>query len=86
MVLPTMARGVFGASLVFVWNGAQGERFNFCFSRVFASINKAFILAGGLGAGLSFILWGMDTFLIFPNFASLLPFGNWRGNSYIPRL
>ena len=35
MVLPAMARGVFGAGLVFVWDGARGERFNFCFSRVF---------------------------------------------------
>ena len=51
MVLPTMAREVFGASLVFVWNGARGERFNFCFSRVSDSIGKAFILAGGGGGG-----------------------------------
>ena len=35
MVLPTMAHRVFGAGLVFMWDGAQGERFNFCFSRVF---------------------------------------------------
>ena len=51
-----------------------------------ATIDGASILAGGLGAGLSFILWGMDTFFIFPNFVSLLPFNNSRGNSYIPRL
>ena len=86
MMLPAVARGVFGAGLVFVWNGAQGKGLIFVFREFSASIGKAFILVGGLGAGLSFILWGMDTFLIFPNFVSLLPFGNLRRNSYIPRL
>ena len=66
----------------------RGKGLIFVFQEFSASMNKDFILAGwgGLGTGLSFILWGMDTFLIFLNFASLLPFGNLRGNSYIPRL
>ena len=42
--------GYLGLALVFVWDGAQREAFSFYFS----SVNKAFILAGGLGAGLSF--------------------------------
>ena len=58
----------------------------FVFQEFSASTDKAFILAGGLGTGLSFILWGVDIFLIFPNFVSLLPFGNLRSNSHIPRL
>ena len=60
----------------------KGKGLIFVFQGFSASIGKAFILAGGLGAGLSFILCGMGTFLIFPNFVSLLPFGNSRGNSY----
>ena len=68
MVLPTMAHRVFGANLVFVRMAHRGRGLIFVFQEFAASINKAFILAGGLGAGLSFILWGMDTFLIFPNF------------------
>ena len=36
------------------------------FRGFFASIGGVFILAGGLGAGI--ILWGLDTFLLFPNF------------------
>ena len=52
----------------------------------------AFLLALG---GFSFwrgdghwaiILWGLDTFLIFPNFVSLELFGNSSGNSYMPCL
>ena len=86
MVLPRVAHRVFGANLVFAWNSAQGKGLLFVFQEFSASIGKVFILAGGLGAALSFILWGMDTFLIFPNLVSLLPFGNLRGNSCIPRL
>ena len=41
-------------TLVFLWNSALREKFNFCFSRVFASIDKISILAGRLGARLSF--------------------------------
>ena len=37
-----------------MWNSAQQEKFSFCSSRVFSYINKTFILAGGLGTGLSF--------------------------------
>ena len=51
MVLPTVARGVFGANLVFVWDGARGwgEGLIFVFQEFSASINKAFILAVGTG-------------------------------------
>ena len=34
-------------ALVFMWNSALRQKFNFSFSRAFASINKIFILAGG---------------------------------------
>ena len=64
----------------------KGKGLIFVFQEFSASIGEAFILAGGLGAGLSFILWGMGTFLIFPSFVSLLLFGNSRGNSYMSRL
>ena len=37
-----------------MWNSAELEKFSFIFHEFPASINKAFILAGGLGAGLSF--------------------------------
>ena len=33
-------------TLVFMWNKALREKFNFCFSRIFASMYKIFILAG----------------------------------------
>ena len=36
--------GYLGLTLVFMWGGAQQEKFNLCFSRVFS-----FILASGLG-------------------------------------
>ena len=44
-------------SLVFMWNSAQWENFNFYFSifqEFSSSIDKAFILARGLGTGPSF--------------------------------
>ena len=37
-----------------MWKSAQGEKFNLYFSRVFANINKTFILGGGPGTGLSY--------------------------------
>ena len=37
-----------------MWNSALREKFNFFFQEFFASIDKIFILVGGLGAGLSF--------------------------------
>ena len=40
--------------LVFMWNNAQREKFNFFFQEFFASFDKTFILAGGLGTRLSF--------------------------------
>ena len=41
-------------TLVFMRNSALREKVNFCFSRVFASVNKMFILAGRLGTTLLF--------------------------------
>ena len=43
-----------GLALVFVWNSALRDGFNFSFQEFFVTIGKIFILAGGLGAGLSF--------------------------------
>ena len=56
--------GQLGPAAASAWNSALREKFNFCFSRVFASIGKIFLLAGGLGTGLR----GLGIFLIFPNF------------------
>ena len=36
-------------TLVFMWTGALQKKFNFCFSTVFARINKIFTLEGRLG-------------------------------------
>ena len=44
--------GYLGLALVFVRGGAQWGWFNFYFQEFSASVNEAFILAGGLGAGL----------------------------------
>ena len=41
-------------TLVFMWNSWLREKFNFCAARVFASINKIFILSGRLASRLSF--------------------------------
>ena len=41
-------------TLIFVWNSALRKKFNFYFSRFFASINKIFILTGGMGTRLLF--------------------------------
>ena len=50
-----MAAGWYlGLALVFVWNSALRDGFNFSFQEFFVTIGKIFILAGGLGAGLSF--------------------------------
>ena len=43
-----------GLALVFVWNSALRDRFNFSFREFFVTIGKIFNLAGELGAGLSF--------------------------------
>ena len=39
-------------NLVFIWNSALREKFNFYFSAVFASIDKIFILGGKIGTRL----------------------------------
>ena len=44
--------GDLGLALVFVRGGAQWGGVNFYFQEFSTSVNKAFILAGGLGAGL----------------------------------
>ena len=50
--------GYLGLALVFVWGGFS------------ASVGRGFILAGGGGrpGRSAIVLWGLDTFLIFPNF------------------
>ena len=42
--------GYLWLALTFLWSGAQRDEFNFCFS---SFLDKNFILAGGLGTGLS---------------------------------
>ena len=49
---PTIIYKIFRLTLVFMQSGALWEKFNFCFSRVFVSINKFFNLAGRLIARL----------------------------------
>ena len=46
--------GYLGLALASVWDGALQERFYCYFCDFFASINGIFILAGGMGARLSF--------------------------------
>ena len=46
--LPTVARGIFGAGAGFRVGWRTGGALSFC------SVGGAFIVAGGLGAGLSF--------------------------------
>ena len=46
--------GYLGMALASVWDGALQERFYCYFCDFFASINGIFILAGGMGARLSF--------------------------------
>ena len=58
MVLPTMIHGVFGASLVFVWNGAQRKSLIFGFQEFSASNDKAFILAGEWAPGYHSVGYG----------------------------
>ena len=43
-----------GLALVFVWNSALRDRFNFSFREFFVTIGEIFNLAVELGAGLSF--------------------------------
>ena len=57
----TMARGIFGADSIFVWNGAQRERCGFCFSRVLCWYWQGFWRC-------AIIPWGWDTFLVFSSF------------------
>ena len=48
---PQSFTGYLRLTLVFVWDGALWEGFDFCFSGDFAGIAKIFCLAGGLAAG-----------------------------------
>ena len=50
------------------------SKFNFCFSTIFCYYWQ------------NLILWGLDSFLIFPIFLSLKSFANSWSNSYIPCL
>ena len=52
-------------NLVFMWNSALREKFDFLFSRVFGSINKTFILAGRLGTRLLFYeIWTLSWYFL----------------------
>ena len=50
-----------------VWGGTRREEFFFCFSGVFFYYWQSFHFGGGTGRW-AIILWGLDIFLIFPNF------------------
>ena len=78
---PAVARGVFGAGSGFrVGWRTVGEGFVSVFWEFFASISGAFILAGGLGTGLSFYgFWTLSCYFLIPSLVSF-------GNSYIPCL
>ena len=56
-----------------MWNSAQRGGFHFIFREFCSSVGGAVVLAGGwaLGAGRwAIILWGLDSFLMFPNVLS----------------
>ena len=52
---PRWLTGYLGLALVFMWDGAQREKFHFWFSRVFCQYWQSFYLGRGLGTGLSYI-------------------------------
>ena len=54
-------------ALVFAWGGALRWKFGFYFSGVLGQDWRNFHFGGG-DARWGIILWGLDTFLIFPNF------------------
>ena len=74
------SRGIWGW-LWFSWGWRTvGEGFVSVFWEFFASIGGAFILAGGLGTGLSFYgFWTLSCYFLIPSLVSF-------GNSYIPCL
>ena len=75
---PAMAHRVFEAGSGFHvgWRKNSGKVLIFVSQELSSSIIKAFILAGGAGRW-AIALWGLDTFVIFPNFlTSLKSFGN----------
>ena len=66
VALPFGGWGRVRLALVFVWDSAQREKFNFYFSRVFFYYWQSFHF--GVGAGCwAIILCGLGSFLIFPN-------------------
>ena len=71
-------------TLVFMWDIALREIFDFCFSRAFASINKIFVLAGWLGTSLSFHkIFRLSWYFLISQDLSLKSFCNSWGNSYV---
>ena len=58
--------GYLGLALVFVSGGALREGFNCYFLEVFGSLVVSFLQRGA--SCWAIILWGLDNFLIFPNF------------------
>ena len=65
MVLPTVADGVFGVAWSLCGMEHKGKSLIFVLQEFSASIDKAFILAGGLGAGLSFCgVWTLSSYFL----------------------
>ena len=64
--------GYLGLALVFVWGGALRGRggVGFCLSAVFLLVLAEFLF-WWVEWRWAIILWGLDTFLMFPNFLSL---------------
>ena len=65
--------GYLGLAVVFVWCSAQQGKFGFYFSGVFFRYWRGFRFGGGWGEGggvghWAIIIWGLDSFLIFPSF------------------
>ena len=64
--------GYLGLALVFGWGGTRQGSLVSVFQGFFAIIGEMFIFAGVGGEGGAvhgaFILWGLDTFLLSPNF------------------
>ena len=54
IMFPAMTTKYLGLALVSMWNSAQRKGSISVFQELSASINKIFLLTGGLGTGLSF--------------------------------
>ena len=61
-------RGIFGAGSGFRVGWHSAGEFSFCFSRIFCYYWRDVYFWGGGAVHGAFILWGLDTFLLSPNF------------------